>query len=298
MKSIRFFPTLSAYRAHMYETIVQTEIFKYHPFYRSLIDFIIDHRSPLFFEASEDFEFSHFTQYFNFVLIRGNYDNDFISDMFFMHDFVHMIFDNPLNVHGYTFEYFCEIVNNNEWVASNETETLTYYRIPEMREKSLPYTIMYDLLKHTDNKQPSPQYLLNLRKKIIFENSDEGLAGHENADKVFSYLRKFKENNQLWCKLWYDNFPKISKPYSERRLCLPLLSYEEILLNYKTINSEERYQQNILLNIKTALEMIGETDLPQTFAECAEAVKRLEGKIIMREVAEEFHTLYLKNKNK
>jgi hypothetical protein len=231
--------------------------------------------------------------------MRDIYDNDFIRDMFFMHDFVHMIFDNPLQVHGLTFEYFSEIVNTNEWVASNETETLTYYRIPQMRENSLPYTIMFDLLQSSGYEHaPTPEFLLNLRKSIMFENSDGGMGSHPDASNVFSYLRKFKENNALWCKLWYEHFPKISKPYAERRLCLPLLTYEEILLNYKTLNSEERYQKNILLNIRTALEMVGETDLPNTFAACEQAVKHLEGKIIMKEVAAQFHELYIKNKNK
>lgn len=299
MKAIRFFPTLTSYRTHMYEKIVRTDIFKYHPFYRSLIDFVIDHRAPLFFEASEESEYSHFTQYFNMVLIRDNYDNHFISDMFFMHDFVHMVFDNPINVHDYTFEYFCEVVNHNEYVASNETETLTYYRVPELREKSLSYTIMYDLLQHAGyTNQPDANFLLALRKSIVFDEKDGGLSNHPDSGKVFSYLRKFKENNKLWCKLWYENFPKITDTYVHKRLCLPILSYEDVLLNYRAINSEMQYEANVLQNIRVALQMIGETELPKVFSDCEEAVKKLEGKIIMGNVAKEFHELYLKNKNK
>ncbi len=67
MREITFFDTLHEYRSYVYENIVKTNAFRYDPFYRGLIDFIIDHRSPLFFKADRDYEFSHFTQYFNFV---------------------------------------------------------------------------------------------------------------------------------------------------------------------------------------------------------------------------------------
>ncbi len=303
MKNITFFPTFHEYQAYIHEEIVRTPIFQYNPFYRGLIDFIIDQRAPLFFEATQPYEYSHFTQYFNFVLIRTDYRNNLVRDMFFMHDFVHMVFDNPLNVKDHTFEYFCEIVNNNEWVASNETETLTYYRLPELRKHSLEYTIMYDLLRHSGyHDQPDNAFMLDLRKRIVFQEQDGGLGGHPDATKVFSYLRKFKENNALWCKLWYQNFPVIPHQYFKKRLCLPLETYDQFILDYKSpvdkrVN-ELRYQNNVLLNIQSAFSMLGETNVPETFMECEDAVKLLEGKIIMESTAKEFHDLYLKNKNK
>ncbi|MDB5194484.1 MAG: hypothetical protein JWN50_498 [Parcubacteria group bacterium] len=296
MRDLTFFPTLAEYEHFINTEIIKTEEFKTHPFYKGLVDFVIDHRSPIFFKASEEYEYAHFTQYFNFVLMRDHYASDSVSDMFFMHDMVHMAFDNPLNPRRLTKEYFTEIVNYNEYVASNDTEMLTYYRIPGLREKSLSYTILYDLLKEKYPEAPSINFLLKLRKSIVFENSDGGLGGHPDAEKVFAYLRKFKQNNVVWGDLWYNKMPEVPDPYYKKRPTLTLHDYEYILENYTSVRSEHRYQHNVLTNIQTALSLLGEKDIPQTFAECAEAVKRLEGRVIMEDVAKGFHEQYAKSK--
>jgi hypothetical protein len=296
MRNLTFFPTLKEYEDFFYKEVIKTEPFKVHTFYRGLIDFVIDHRSPIFFKSTQEYEYAHFSQYFNFVLMRDHYASDYVSDMFFMHDLVHMAFDNPLNPRRLTFDYFTEIVNNNEYVASNDTEMLTYYRIPEMRKNSLPYTILYDLLLPKHPKAPSIDFLLNLRKDIVFNNSDAGLGDHPDAEKVFAYLRKFRQNNVVWCDLWYNKMPEVPDPYYKKRLTLTLHDYDYVLEHYTPARNEERYQYNVLTNIQTGLALLGEKDLPKTFAECAEAIKRLEGKVIMEDVAKAFHNQYMSSK--
>ena len=208
--------------------MIKTNEFKTHPFYRGLLDFIIDHRSPIFFKSTKDYEYAHFTQYFNFVLMRG-YESDYVSDMFFTHDLVHMVFDNPLNPRRLNYEYFCEIANHNEYVASNDTEMYTYYRIPSLREKSLSYTILYDLLIKKYPETPSIEFLLELRKSIILNNDDCGLGDHPDSQKVFDYMRKFKQNNIVWCDLWYSKMPQVSNPYFKKRLTLNPHDYIKVL---------------------------------------------------------------------
>ena len=134
MRNLRFFPTLAEYENFIYTEVLKTEQFKTHPFYKGLVDFVIDHRAPLFFEATEEYEYAHFTQYFNFVLMREHYANDYVSDIFLHARLrLHMAFDNPVNPRKLTFEYFSEIVNHNEYVASNDTENadlLSHARTP------------------------------------------------------------------------------------------------------------------------------------------------------------------------
>ncbi len=285
MKNIRWFETLKEYRQFIKDEIVVSPIFYEHPFYRGLIDFIIDHRTPVFYYASEEYEYSHFTQYFNFVLIREGYNNRF----------VHMVFDNPLNLSDLSFEYFCEIANHNEYVASNDTEILTYYRLPDFRSKSLDYPILYDILKNKYSETPAINTLLDLRKNIIADN-DVGLSG-EQAAGVLAFIKKFKENNSVWCRRWYDDFPKIKTDYYKKRLCLPLLEYDIFLQNYTSINSEELFQKNVLENIRTGLAMLGETDLPVTFEGCKIAMKRFEGKVILGDTAKDFYEQYMRSKH-
>lgn len=311
MKSFKFFPTLQGYRKYVYTEIFKTTEFKDNVFYRALIEWIIQHRAPIFFELSEEFEFSHFTQYFNFVLQRvGYYKNDYVQDMYYAHDFVHMLFTNPLRVGEISFDEFCTILNYNEWVASNETETLTYHRIPEMREHSLPYTILYDILmKAGYTHKPSSQLLLDLRKDVLFGTDTTGMIStleqQEGATEVLAYLRKFKENNKAWCKLWYENFPRPTNvyeafPYQEDNAIAPLTDYEGFLENFipnGAHNTQEMYERNVIKNVRNLIHLTGSNiPIPTTMDECKAALDQMEGVIVMRDAAQHFHETYIKNK--
>ena len=311
MKNFRFFPTLAEYREYIYTNIFTTSDFKSNPFYKGLIEFIIDNRAPIFFEQDRPEEFSHFTQYFNFVLDRGDYyKNDFVRDMYFAHDFTHMLFRNPLSPRAnMTFESFAEIMNVNEWVASNETEIFTYYRIPEMREKSLDYTIMYDLLRFAGrHKKPTANEMLDFRQRIILGAPEDNVIGlmnqHPDADKVLGYLRKFRKNNAAWCKLWYENLPTINRSYSEERLTLPVLEYERILEDYISFSviglRQERYEMNVLKNVRSMIAMLNlpKNYMPIFFRHCKQALAECEGMVVMPEVAKEFHFTYITSKEK
>lgn len=305
MQNFRFFKTIDDYRDFIYGEIFTASKFKDNTFYRGLIEFVIEHRAPIFFSPSREEEFSHFTQYFNFVLDRGDYyKNDYIRSMYFAHDFVHMLFENPLRPRDMTHERYSEILNYNEWVASNETETFTYYRIHGMREKSLDYTIMYDLRIHAGlTKVPTVEELLDVRKKIIDGETIPELASHPDAELVFSYLRKFKENNSVWCQLWYENFPEIPASYRDNRLCLPVLEYDKILSHYTPglhfADPQAAYEKNVLQNVRTIALLSGMStkSTPKSFAECEETLKKLEGTVIMPKVAHDFHFTYIKNKS-
>jgi hypothetical protein len=100
----------------------------------------------------------------------------------------------------------------------------------------------------------------------------------------------------VWCKLWFESFPELDAPYYKKRLTLPLLSYDTYLTRYQYTNTEEKYQRNILENIRVGLQAIGSNDLPGSFDECADAVKMLEGKIIMEDTARAFHDFYTSSK--
>lgn len=310
MKNFKFFPTLQEYRTYITTEIFTTPQFRDNVFYHGLIEFIIQHRAPIFFELNEDFEFSHFTQYFNFVLDRKDYyKNNFVRSMYFAHDFVHMLFRNPLRVGHMSFEEFCTILNMNEWVASNETETMTYYRIPGMREKSLEYTILYDLfILMGQSKKPTPAQMLELRRNILDgkqPNLVNELESQPGGSEVFAYLRKFKANNAAWCELWYKNFPRPANafeafPYEDEEIYAPLTGYETFLKHFNPdgpYNTEQNYRKNILKNVRNLVYLTGsKVPLPIHFDECEATLKSLEGEIVMRDVAEHFHETYIMRK--
>jgi hypothetical protein len=295
MKNIKFFKTRKEYSGFIYTEIIQNKEFHIHRYYRGLIEFIIDHRSPIFFNASMDYEYAHFTQFFNFSLIRENYESTILKDMYFIHDFVHMVFDNPLQLKEYTLPYFSQVAIYNEYAAANDTEILIYYRIPELRAKTFKDKIFYDVLLEKFKKQPDVRYLFELRRSIIDENDFSFFKSIPDSKNILDFLTKFKDNNTVWCENWYDKFPKLQIDYSQKRTALPILDYEEYLENYSSDKSEERYRDNILYNTQVAAE-IASLKLPQKFEECEDTFKELEGKVLLEDVAMIFNDQYQKSK--
>lgn len=293
MKKIQLHKTIVEYRAFIREQIVTQPEFYSNPFYTGLIDFIIDHRTPIFFHSSQEYEKAHFTQYFNLSLMRDGYENPYLSDLYYLHDFVHMAFYNPWNPRSHSFEEFCKIVIDNEFFASNETEMLTYYRLPSLRKKTLPQKIVYDVLIEKQKEIPDVQTLYDLRKGIIHSDFIEKFFLTSKEDKeMLGFLKKFKRNDALWCREWYDKFSVLPEKYSDKPLTLSYTEYGEKLMKYESKNDEQLYQNNILMNIQRAFLMLQLPDMPQTFEDCFEGIKVLENKIIMEDSAKYFHKIY------
>ncbi len=268
MKMIKFFKTIKEYRKFIYSEVVKNEEFVKHPFYRGLIDFIIDHRTPVFYAPSQEYEYAHFTQYFNWVLMRDGYTNKYLKDLYYLHDFVHMIFDNPLRPRDYSLSRFRDIVVSNERVAANETEILTYYRLPQLRTNTLAQPILFDFIKKGCGEKPSVEVLYALRNKLIQTNFVPKYLNSDAGKVVVSFLKRFKNNNKTWSRLWRESFPKKAMNVFEKPITLSLSTYEKFLENYKAINSQELYEKNVLFNVRLGLKMLGRSDLPTTFEEC------------------------------
>lgn len=297
MKNLIFIPTLKDYREYIYRTIVTQSVFHTHSFYKGLIEYIIDIRTPLFFEASHDYERSHFTQYFNWSLIRHEYDNPYIGDLYFLHDFVHMAFRNPLRPRALSFNAFCNLAISNEYVAANETEIMTYYRIPELRKKTFTQPILYDKLVNWSPDMPSVQALFGMRKAIIENTFVETLfLNDEESWSIIAFLKKFNKNNQVWCRLWYNQFPEIRKTRIQRTRILPYEGYSSVLNAYMSTATEDSYRRNVLYNCRILAEMLDREDLPETFSDCERFMKSVNGEVVMKEGAKTFYERFVMSK--
>ncbi len=296
MKNIKIFNTRKEYKDFILEQVITTAEIQENRFYKNLIEFIIDHRAPLFFDPSEDYEYAHFTQSFSFTLLRPSYDNRVVEDMYYVHDFIHELFWYPLRPRDLKFPFFKELMIGNEYVAANETEMLTYYRLPKLRSKTFNEPILYDTLKKKYSKKPDVSELYAMRQGIIEQGKiPEFLSSPENQ-RIIAFLKKFNANNAVWCKLWYDSFPELIDSYMETRLVLEPFQYEHALETYVPIATQEQYEKNILHNVRTGLAMMGISDLPQGFSDCHSAIQKFEGRIIMKDTAKAFHDQYIKSK--
>lgn len=291
MKNVKIFDRRSKCLDFILGELVTVPELVNHHFYRGLIEWIVDNRAPIFFEASQDFEYSHFTQYLSFVLIRKSYSNPYLQSLYYLHDFMHMIFNNPVPPTKVSFEHFSKTAIANEFYASNETEILVYYRVPELRKKTLEGTILFDLLQ-AKNYKASVKKLYKLRTRII--NHQLSTTERHYFEQVLPFFNRFPENNAIWCKLWYQSFPNlVSKAISRQRNVMGY-DYEQTLTEYSPALSESIYNRNLRRNLIIGSELLGH---PNQFSYDLQSYQLLfENQIILKQVAQKFHQLYLARK--
>lgn len=289
MKSIIIQPTLKEYREYIKSTIIKNDIWYQNPFYKWVIDFVIDHRSPLFYEQSFDFEKPHFTQYRNFSIIR-NYENEYLSDMYYLHDFVHMLFEYPQHVKNHSLLSFYEKLVLNEQIASNETEIYTYCRLPQIREKTFPHKIFYDVLKEHNAENISFEELLWMRM-VIAKMGYCKVNWKEVHDETTEFIAKFWKNNILWSEMRYENYPDCELERASHTY-LSLNNYDVVCQEYKSIEDEERYRYNILTNCRNLWILLwyNHEELPTAFEQCQTFVSSIpDDAVIMKKAAEDFY---------
>lgn len=289
MKNIVIKNTLAEYRTYIKEHIIKNDIRYNTSFYRWLIDFVIDHRSPLFFEESFEYEKPHFTQYRNFCVLR-KYDNHYLSDMYYLHDFVHMLFEYPMHVKNHTLLSFYEKLVLNEQIASNETEIETYNRLPHIRQHTFPHKIFYDTLLENNATNISFEELLWMRM-IIAKMWYCKIHGKDIQDSTTEFISKFWKNNMIRSEMRYKYYPDCILERTSNTY-LSLQNYDSVCEQYVSVNNEEQYQKNILVNCCNLWKLLWYTDnqLPTHFDECQQFVASIpDDSVIMKQAAHDFY---------
>ena len=70
MRAIRFFADKRDYEEFVFGEIVGEALLRDHPFYRRLVQFVLDAKAPLFYRQSDPSEHANFSAYYNFILMR------------------------------------------------------------------------------------------------------------------------------------------------------------------------------------------------------------------------------------
>lgn len=298
---MKLFRTVDQYEYFVWNEVFKTDIIRQHPFYSKLIRWVINNRTPAFFEASSDWEFAHFSQYFGLCLMR-KYDNPVVNDMYYLHDFAHMLFYYPMFPQSMSFESFARLAIETEYVASNETEILAYKRTPNLRSLLLQdQTILYDLLERLHYNQWSPASLLELRKGLASSSAIWALFNQyaDEAESIRRYMFHVK-TNWMWCSLWYSEVPYIhAKPFwTENSGYLSLENYGWAIKTSELKPMDQpTYAYQILSNMRVWGELaLGERayyhpDEMEGFKE------RVDGKIILPHAAEVFNQVYHSKKD-
>jgi len=284
MKDIKLFKTRKEYENFVWGEIFTEELIARHPFYRNLIQFVMDARAPIFYYQSDPSEHANFSTYYNFDLIRETYANKTLRSMYFLHDFVHSLFYYPYDMSSVSQEEFNDAIILGEYSASNETEILVHYRIPELRAKVFQdRKIFFDILKDRGVSMLGVQSLFQTRKLIIENDFLDPFFFVKPEDKPIRDLFKTYRGSRAWCKERYEASLKIINPTEYFYEFLTPMNYERVIMSYnRGKHKEEEYQRIVLMNIKLAFTVLGFENPPQSFRECFEKLSFLEGQVMFK----------------
>lgn len=277
MRDIRFFPALDDYRKFVDEQIFVEPLIRDHPFYRNLIDFVLCERAPLFYEISQRSEHFGFSGTYHFQTMRDYADGAY-QTLFYTHDFTHLLFEYPHDLRGWTAEQFRRMFIYQERLASNESEVLVHYRVPELRAKVLPNLRMWaDVLRERGTPQMDALSLFAVRDRLVMDDQygDEMLPGE---GEVLSWLRAWRQLTPKWCDQRFALLRDQPAPtFPWRRLHGG--DYEQVIAGYTPQWSQKRYEELTLRNLQLAFALLGWTDAPASFDQAHDAVQRLEGQV-------------------
>lgn len=279
MKDIQLFKSKEDYEDFVWTEIFKSELIKANPFYRNLIQFVLDAKAPVFYSQTEEAEYANFSAYYHWVLRRSNYRNVAMESMYFLHDFVHMLFDYPYDMTSVSPEEFEETVITNEYAASNETEILAHYRIDSLRECILTdRRIFYDTLRDLGVAQPPVRGLLELRRQLI-ETSNLDYLFPRDAD-VIAQLKSYR-GNRAWCKTRFEQVVTLN-PTEYFFWSLRPWNYERVLANYQSTSSQENYERTLLKTVRVMYAVMQITDPPATFDSVFDRARELEGLVMLK----------------
>lgn len=168
---------------------------------------------PRFFgETSNDqLERSHFSTWWGVIMLRDDYDNPYIHDLYLLHEMYHA--GTMPYVPGIGKEAFDEKMQRNELEASVMSEILVYFEMPELRALSFPYPIYAD--RYLDDPRMVALWKSNrvvARETIRAQRRNVMVSKPENEmDTTERWIRRFAEQNAVYSITWGHRYPEIEQ---------------------------------------------------------------------------------------
>ncbi len=280
MQNITFYPDFEDYKQSIFEMFQDKDLID-HPFYHNLALFVCDHRSPVYYDISDHDEHFAFSGAYHFMtrrLYQGEFGQLTRQSIFFMHDFVHLLFPYPHNVQNTSLEQFIHSFTYQERIASTETEIMSYYRVKGLRNKVFnDELLLFDTL---GDKKPDPVEFLAHRNQIIMDD-DYGQDCLGRYPQILKWMRSWRYLTPAWCEKRYWSVKDKNIPQYDW-LTLTVENYENIITNYKHQPSQERYERNVLRNLSIAYALLDIPNPPSRFSQAADAFAMLNGAVLIR----------------
>lgn len=285
MRNIDIPPTAEAYQADIMQRAFPDQDIVQNDFYRRMIGWIIDNRTPLLYEESHPAEVPNLSINFNWLLLRDYEDStlgepDTMLSLYSLHEFAHMTHWLPTNLSEVTEAEYAEQFTGSEYRASNETEILAHYRVPKLRPKVFRgMRLAVDIMRERGIDQPPSQKLGTIRSLLIeYDDFDHLVGDGPDAQAELKRIKQYN-GNRRWSSQHYtqirDRFTDPSLPLGYG---LTDAEYEQTISGYNPDLSQEQYELHVIRNVRFAYAMCGhEIPLITNFAQARELAVALEG---------------------
>lgn len=289
MKHISIPETVDEYQEDLMERAFPDERIANNDFYRRMIGWVIDNRTPLLYQQSHPDEYANLSINFNWLLARDYSQTQLgppatIQTLYALHEFAHMTNWLPTRLGEISMGEYADQFARSEYRASNESEILVHYRVPELRQTVFQgMTIAFDLMRQRNIDQPSSVLLGKVRSIIIEHDELDGhiglLGDGPEAQQEIARMKQFNGNREWAGKHFQAIRGLFSDPTLPLGNGLTDTEYEPVITDYQPGLSQERYESNVIRNVRLAHGMCRlPIPLLTSFNDAVQAASELEGR--------------------
>jgi len=162
-----------------------------------------------FYTMTNEVERSHFTTWFNVIALRPEYENDAISDLYYLHEITHaatMYFDPTLS-----WQDWYKKTMQNEMEASLESEAFAYLELPGLRKLSFDHEIWLDRF-WTDYGE---LMLTDALKERLTEERKKATQSPSIDDFIELQIANYAAQNIEWSRIWAKNWRLVEQHMAE-----------------------------------------------------------------------------------
>lgn len=166
----------------------------------------------IFAETSNDYlERAHFSTWWGVIMLRDDYTNPFIHDLYLLHEFYHAAHMPYVPNIGKT--AFNDKMQRNELEASVMSEIGVYFEVPELRAQTFGYPIYADRFLNDENmkslwaanKDVAVETIRSIRRDVMVSKPEHQM------DITEQWIRRFDEQNTAYSITWSDRYLEVEE---------------------------------------------------------------------------------------
>jgi hypothetical protein len=170
----------------------------------------------VFAEMTNDtMERAHFSTWWGVMMLRDDYDNPYIHDLYWLHEMYHA--GHMPYVPNIGKVAFDEKMQRNELEASVLSEIQVYFELPELRALSFQHPIYADRFLADpimralweSNKAVAIETIRTIRRNVMVSKPEHDM------DITEKWIRRFAEQNAIHAITWSDRYHEIEQHMTE-----------------------------------------------------------------------------------